>query len=62
MQFKITGIIIEKESRKAVPGLLVRAFDKDLFYSDLFGNTISRSNGTFSNYLKSDLIFTLLFK
>jgi len=48
MEFKITGIIIEKESRKVIPGLLVRAFDKDLLYSDLLGNAISRSNGTFS--------------
>lgn len=29
MEFKITGIIREKESKRPVPGLLVRALDKE---------------------------------
>jgi len=48
MEFKITGVVREKESKRPVPGLLVRAFDKDLFYDDLLGNAITGSDGTFS--------------
>jgi hypothetical protein len=48
MEFKITGIVREKESKKPIPSLLVRAFDKDLFYSDLLGNSITDLNGAFS--------------
>lgn len=48
MEFKITGVVREKESKTPVPGLLVRAFDKDLFYDDLLGNAITGSDGTFS--------------
>lgn len=48
MEFKITGIVREKESKRPVPGLLVRALDKDLFFTDILGNAITASNGTFS--------------
>lgn len=48
MKFLITGIVREKESQRPVQGLLVRAFDKDLFFSDLLGNAITATNGTFS--------------
>ena len=48
MEFKITGIVREKESKSPIPSLLVRAFDKDLFYTDLLGNAITASDGTFS--------------
>jgi hypothetical protein len=48
MEFKITGVVREKESKRPVPGLLVRAFDKDMFFSDLLGNAITSSDGTFS--------------
>ena len=48
MEFKITGIVRQQESKAPVPGLLVRAFDKDLFYSDLLGNAITKADGTFS--------------
>lgn len=48
MEFKITGIVREKESERPVPGLLVRAFDKDMFFTDLLGNAITASDGTFS--------------
>ena len=30
MEFQITGIVREKESKRPVPGLLVRAFDEEL--------------------------------
>lgn len=48
MEFMITGIVREKESKRPVPGLLVRAFDKDLLYSDLLGNAVTDQHGTFS--------------
>lgn len=48
MEFKITGIVREKESKRLIPDLLVRAFDKDLFFTDLLGNAITALNGTFS--------------
>lgn len=48
MEFSITGIVREKESKQPIPGLLVRAFDKDLFYADLLGNAITASDGSFS--------------
>jgi hypothetical protein len=37
MEFKITGIVREKESNRPIQGLLVRAFDKDMFFTDLLG-------------------------
>lgn len=48
MEFQITGIVREKESKRPVPGLLVRAFDMDLIYADLLGNATTKSDGTFS--------------
>jgi len=48
MKFKITGVVREKESKTRIPGLLVRSFDKDLFYDDLLGNAITGSDGTFA--------------
>jgi len=48
MEFKITGIVLEKESQSPVPGLLVRAFDRDLFFTDVLGNAITADDGTFS--------------
>jgi hypothetical protein len=48
MEFKISGIVREKESQTPVPGLLIRAFDKDLFFTDLLGNAITDVNGLFA--------------
>lgn len=48
MEFIIKGIVREKESGIGVPNLLVRAFDKDLIFTDLLGNSITDSNGAFS--------------
>lgn len=48
MQFIISGVVREKESGIPVPGLLVRAFDKDLIFHDLLGNAVTASDGTFS--------------
>lgn len=48
MEFVIAGVVREKESKLPVPGLLVRAFDKDLLYTDVLGNAITASDGAFS--------------
>ena len=48
MEFEITGIVREKETQWAIPGLLVRAFDKDLFFTDVLGNAVTDRNGHFA--------------
>jgi hypothetical protein len=47
MEFKISGIVREKETLWPIPGLLVRAFDKDLLFTDVLGNAITDHNGRF---------------
>lgn len=45
--FKIKGNIREKESGIPLPGLFIKAYDKDLLFDDLMGSTRSDSNGKF---------------
>lgn len=47
MEFKISGIVREKETLRPLPGLLVRAFDKDLLFSDVLGSTVTDADGRF---------------
>ncbi len=47
MQFKITGCVYEKESGLTVEGLMIRVYDKDLFYDDLLGTAYTDTNGRF---------------
>ena len=47
MSFKITGIVVEKESGKGLSDLVVKAYDKDLLYDDLLGSTETDQNGRF---------------
>lgn len=47
MEFKISGIVREKETLRPLPGLLVRAFDKDLFFSDVLGSAVTDADGRF---------------
>ncbi len=55
MQFKITGIVYEKESGLAVEGLMIRAYDKDMLYDDLLGTAITDENGDFEmKYAEKD--------
>ena len=55
MEFKIKGIILERESLRPLPGLLVRAYDKDIFYDDLLGTAVTTENGSFIlGYEKKD--------
>ena len=37
MMSKITGQVLEAESGRGVPGVIVRAFDKDRLFDDLLG-------------------------
>src|SRR5512136_10805 len=48
MEFLITGRIRETESKRPVPGLFVRAADKDLLYDDILGNATTKPDGTFA--------------
>jgi hypothetical protein len=45
--FLLYGTIREEESRKPLPNLLVRAFDRDLVLDDSLGETTTDGNGSF---------------
>ncbi|NUO00122.1 MAG: hypothetical protein HUU01_05850 [Saprospiraceae bacterium] len=47
MNFKITGIVREKESKQPLKGLLIRAIDRDFFFHDLLGNAVTGADGDF---------------
>lgn len=47
MEFKISGVVRVKETQAPLTGLLVRAFDKDLFFSDVLGNAVTDAGGSF---------------
>jgi len=46
-EFKIYGKILEKETGKGIPNLIVKAVDKDLLYDDILGEVITDKNGSF---------------
>ena len=53
--FRISGRITEAESGLGVPGLIVRAFDKDMFFDDLLGSVITGPDGSLEiRYVPSD--------
>ena len=55
MKFAIMGVIREKESGLGVPGLIVRAYDKDLLYDDMLGSAVTDANGGFGiRYREAD--------
>ena len=61
MTYSITGKVYEKESGRALAGLNVRAYDKDLFFDDLLGSAVTDKDGKFRiEYLKQD--FSELFE
>ena len=61
MTYSITGKVYEKESGRALPGLHVRAYDKDLFFDDLLGTAVTDKDGKFHiEYQKKD--FSELFE
>lgn len=55
LDFIIRGIVYEQETRRPLPNLIVRAYDKDLLYDDLLGDTITDESGRFEiRYTESD--------
>jgi hypothetical protein len=48
MKMRVLGMVREKESGNPLPGLLVCAYDKDLFSSDFLGRTVTDQNGRFT--------------
>ena len=47
MMSKISGQVQEAESGRGVPGVIVRAFDKDRFFDDLLGEVMTDAEGGF---------------
>lgn len=46
-RFRISGSVREQESGRPLPGLLVRAFDKDVFSDDYLGEAETDAAGHF---------------
>jgi len=46
--FKLSGTVIETESGHPVPGLFIKAYDKDMIYDDLMGTATTNEDGYFS--------------
>ncbi len=62
-EFKIYGQILEKETGKGIPNLIVKAVDKDLLYDDILGEVTTDENGNFEiKYNKKDFMGLLLDK
>lgn len=47
-RFRVEGIVRERESRRPLRGLLVRAFDKDVIADDYLGDSTTNARGRFS--------------
>lgn len=47
MSYEISGSVIEPESGRGVPGVVVTAFDKDLLFDDLLGEVLTDDRGAF---------------
>lgn len=55
LDFRVNGIVYERETKRGLPSLIVRAYDKDPFYDDLLGDTTTDSSGRFEiRYTESD--------
>lgn len=55
MSFKVIGVIRESKSNNGIPGLMVKAFDKDAIFDDLLGFTMTGEGGSFEiNYEEQD--------
>jgi hypothetical protein len=46
-RYRIFGVVREAESGRPLAGLLVRAFDKDLFFDDTLGGATTDAAGRF---------------
>lgn len=54
MRFTTAGVVREAESGKGVPGLFVKAYDRDLMFDDLLGSAITGPDGTFQVVSEAD--------
>ena len=61
-EYKISGTILDKDSREAISGLTIRAFDVDfLTENDCLGEAKSDENGKFTiEYNKTDFVKNFL--
>lgn len=46
--FRIQGVVLEQESRAPLPGLFLKAYDKDLLFDDLLGSAFTDNRGRFA--------------
>ena len=46
-RYQIRGVITEEETGRVIPGLIVRAFDKDLVFDDKLGGATTDRDGRF---------------
>ena len=47
LDFKINGVVYVKETKHPIPNVIVRAYDKDLLFDDLLGDTTTDNFGRF---------------
>ncbi len=45
--FMVLGVLREKESGLPIPGLLVKAYDRDALFDDVLGSAVTGQDGTF---------------
>lgn len=45
--FRVSGVVEEEETHRPLPGLVVRAFDRDLIFDDRLGFTTTDADGHF---------------
>ncbi|MFX0125473.1 MAG: alpha/beta hydrolase family protein [Candidatus Hodarchaeota archaeon] len=48
LNFRIRGHVCEQETNRPLPNLFVRAYDKDLLFDDLLGDTVTDKSGDFT--------------
>jgi class 3 adenylate cyclase len=53
--FRISGVLTEQNTGRPLPGLLVRAYDKDFVFDDYLGRTSSDRDGCFEIRFTEDL-------
>ena len=53
-RFWVSGVVREQESGRALPDLVVRAYDKDLVFDDVLGFATTDADGAFRIAFSSD--------
>ena len=46
-EYRIRGVVTEEETGRAIPNLIVRAFDKDIAFDDKLGSAMTDPEGRF---------------